>query len=434
MRFGIATREIVPPFKTQMRGYGVRWDYFDDVNDPLTFTAVVLEEGRRRAMIGAADLCAFSNETTSALLDRAAEAAGCPRDNVMLNASHTHGGPAVPTRSYMPGAQRDPAAAERYGEWLGERVVAAAGEAVENMMEGTLWYGEGNTALPMNRRPDRDGQVPNAPNPGGPTDDRIQLLVLRDAAGDVAAVGMRVACHPVATGAQHLLTADYPGAWRAEFARAFGPKVTPFFLQGAGADARPGVVADGDHWRTMKHAELPVIGRALLAECLDILTSAKLKEIRDLTLQGKINTVAAPCEKRCTEREHFETLLKQGDSTERIYAEECLRRLDAGEGIPDHAVYQVQTLWLNADLALIGLDVEPLCGLGSKVESAVAPRQAVLLGYTNGCVSYAPDTHELRRGGYETGSYLYQPWTGPLLPGLEDLFADAVVRGAGSRS
>lgn len=37
----------------------------------------------------------------------------------------------------------------------------------------------------------------------------------------------------------------------------------------------------------------------------------------------------------------------------------------------------------------------------------------------------------LKRGGYETGSYLPKLWSGPLKPGLEDLFASAVVRQPG---
>ena len=110
------------------------------------------------------------------------------------------------------------------------------------------------------------------------------------------------------------------------------------------------------------------------------------------------------------------------------YAEAGLARLDMGEAIPEEVAFQVQTLWLNRDMALIGLNAEPLCGLAKTVEDAVAPAQAVLLGYTNGCIGYTPDTEEMKRGGYETGSYLPNVWSGPLMPGLEDLFASAVVR------
>ena len=410
-----------------MAGYGARKDHFDGVNDPLTFTAVVLEEGERRALLGAADLCQFANhECTTRLIDGLAGVVRCPRDNILLNASHTHGGPKVPSHTDYYRKRYDTAAAERYAEWLAEQMLQATRDAVDALQEGSLSCGEGNTSLPMNRRPDRDGHVPNAPNPGGPVDDRMQLLVFRDAADSVKAVGMKVSCHPVATGAQHLLTADYPGAWRAAFARAFGPDVTPFFLQGAGADARPHHAADGDHWRQLKHAELPQIGQELLAESLYILTGRELRKLDNLTLAGSVNHVSAPCEHRYTRREQFEELIVEG-GYQREYAEEALELLDAGKAIPDHVEFQVQTLWLDRAIALIGLDVEPLCGLGRVVESAVAPAQAMLLGYTNGCICYAPDTHEMQRGGYEAESYLYSCWTGPLLPGLEKRMAEAVA-------
>jgi hypothetical protein len=371
-----------------MYGYRDRQDLFDGVNDPLTFTSIILEEGENRALLGAADLLQFFNDKSMpGLLVQLGEAVGCPPDNVMLNASHTHGGPSTAET------------AERYRDWLYERILAAVHEAADNMCEGTLWYAEGKTRLPMNRRLDRDGQVVNAPNPEGPVDDRMQLLVLRKPGGEVAAVGMKVSCHPVATGAQHLITADYPGAWRAAFSRAFGPEVLPVFLQGAGADARPRHVADGDSWRVMKHSELSTIGDELLTETLAILTGFEarrdsqstntgLRQLEGLTLRGKINVVNAPRE-------------AEGET-------------------PNQVEFNIQTLWLDSELALIGLNSEPLCALGQIVEAAVAPKQAMFLGYTNGCRGYTPDTYEMKRGGYEAG--------GHFLPGLENLFAGAVMR------
>ena len=413
MRFGVACCEIVPPSRTKMAGYAARNDTFDGVNDPLTYTAIVLEEEGRRALLGAADLCRFPVEWESkCILNRLARAAGCKRDNVMINASHTHGGPDT---------------SGTYRDWMYERVVECTRRAAGRLRKGTLWYGEGRTDLPMNRRPKRGGQVMNAPNPGGPRDRRLQFLVVRDHAGRPAAVGMKVSCHPVTTGAQHLLTADYPGAWRAAFAEAFGPKVVPFFLQGAGADARPRHAADGKQWRYVPHAELPGIGDELMAQTMAVLAGSGLKPVENLVLNGKIEVAACPCEKLYATRTKLRALKARGGSMSG-YAERNLERLDAGEEIPSQMEYRVQTLWLNPDLALIGLDVEPLCALGQVVEAAVAPKQAMLLGYVHGSQGYTPDTKEMKRGGYETMSYLGRGLSGPLKPGIEHIFADAVVR------
>ncbi len=428
MRFGMAVSDITPPFKAPMRGYADRKDYFDAVHDPLTFTALVLEEGGRRALIGAADICAFPDDgSVPDLLGRLGQVVGCPPENVMLNASHTHGGPSLPSASFTYRFILDADACQRYEAFLYERVIEAAAEAAGRLRDGSLWFGEGRTALPISRRLERDGQVRHAPNPDGLTDERMHILAFRDADGRLAAVGMKLSCHPVATASQHLLTADYPGAWRAEFSRAFGQGVTPFFLQGAGADTRPRHTAEGDHWRALPHAELAGIGREVLAESLAVLTGRTLEPVEGLTLAGCIRAVDIPCENRFNRREQFEELLRSDDSGRRRYAEECLRRLDAGEEVPDRQTFHVQTLWLNSELALIGLDAEPLCGLGRAVEAAVAPRRALLLGYVNGSVAYTPGREELPRGGYEAESFYYKPWTGPLCAGIEDRFAQAVM-------
>jgi hypothetical protein len=423
MRFGIASKDITPPYRMKMYGYGDRQDVFDAVHDPLTFTAVVLEEDGRRALLGAADLGTMPNDGTVLDLARQiGEAIGCPAGNVMLNASHTHGGPQLPSRS--PSSSPISRYSDRYRDFLYEQAVATAREAAAALRDGTLWYAEGKTTLPMNRRIERDGVVVNAPNPKGPVDNRMQLLILRDADGQLASVGMKVACHPVATGSQHLVTAEYPGAWRAAFKRVFGPTVHPFFLQGAGADARPRHVANGDQWRAMQHAELATIGDDLLTEMLATITSAHQRPVTSLTLTGTVNHVQAPCERRYTTRADLDALRQSGQS--QGYVEASLKLLDAGGEIPDHVEFYVQTLWLSRDLALIGLNVEPLCGLGRLVEAAIAPQQAMLLGYTNGCLGYTADALEMKRGGYEASSHPFGGCTGPLLPGLEDLFAGAV--------
>ncbi len=91
MRFGIATREITPPFPTRMHGYAARQDMFDGSHDPLTFTAVVVEEGGRRALIGAADICTFPNDgSLPGFMDRL-----MPFDPGLLGYPWSHSDPRV---------------------------------------------------------------------------------------------------------------------------------------------------------------------------------------------------------------------------------------------------------------------------------------------------------------------------------------------------
>jgi len=428
MRFGIAQVDITPPFRVRMAGYGARHDFNDDVHDPLTFSAVVLEERGRRAFLGAADLLWYEDAQATRLRQKIAKIVGAPVDNVMLNASHTHGGPVVADKVHYLPDQVNLSSAAPTRKWIEKQALAAARQATKSLQRGTLWLGQGTSTVPMNRRPERDGKVALAPCPDGPVDDRLQLLVLRDAQGAMRAVLARLSCHPVSTGAQHRITADYPGAWRAAFARAFGPDVTPVFLQGAGADARPGEVADGDRWRVMPHAELASIGDHLFRETLAVLTSNRLEKIGPLTLRGKLRVAHVPCERRATTQEQFEALLATGSGLERTQAKNALAKLKAGEEVPTEIGVRVHTLWLAKDTAAIGLQGEVLCGLGAYVEKRLRAPRTLLLGYTNGSVGYLPDTKELARGGYEASSYAYRAWSGPFRRGLEKVIAAATWR------
>jgi len=307
----------------------------------------VLEEGGRRALIGAADLGTFPLDgSTREAETHVAAIVGCPVENVLFNASHSHGTPLVPMGdiTFHGAVERRPGV-QRYRDWLFEQIASAAAEAAENLREGTLWLAEGRTRLPMNRRPDRAGGVPNAPNPDGPTDARLLVFMVRDAHDTPVALGVRVSCHPVATGAQHRLTADFPGAWRRRVLDAFGNAVTPFFLQGVGADARPRHVAAGERWRQIPHDDLEIIGRELWAETLAALTGPHRRKLENLVLEGHCADVELPCESRYTRRADFEALLEQPRLAG--YARQCLERLDLGKSVSDRPVFHVQTLWLD---------------------------------------------------------------------------------------
>ncbi len=428
MRFGVSQIDITPPFPTTMAGYAARQDFYDDVHDPLTFTAIVLEERGRRAVLGAADLITFENERVMPLRRRIAKAVKTSEDLVLLNASHTHGGPEVRTRAAYFREGRPAGPAEKYCDWLEERVLEAVKDAAARMQEGSLWIGQGTSSTPMNRRCERNGQIVNAPNPDGPRDSRLFVLALKEKAGAIRALGIRLLCHPVATGPQHRITADFPGAFRAAAADAFGPAVTPFFLQGAGGDMRPAQVDDGDQWRRMRHDELIEIGRSLLAETVNVLAGGKMEKLGPLSLRGKLNVAEAPCERLKTTREEFQELLESGSALEKMWAREALRRLEKEGEVPSSVPIRVHTLWLTKQWAAVGVQGEVLIGLGAHVERALRPARALLLGYSNGCRCYLPHSRDLAKGGYEQTSYLYGGWTGPFKRGIEKAIASALWR------
>lgn len=429
LRSGTSTLEITPPFPMPMGGYGARVDCSDGAHDPLMLTAVYFETEGREAWIVAADIIQFPNG--SALSEgkaRVAEVLKCPESALFLNASHTHGGPEVLAGVEIPSplmrVQRSPENQERilkYLDYLWERTATACDQARKNAVAARIVYGEGTSRFSMNRRLEVKGRVENAPNLDGPHEDRIRLIGVEDATGELMALGLVLAAHPTSTGSQHLFTADYVGAWRERFRRRFGNKTTPFFLQACAGDLRPTFTRQGDHWRRVALDELPKMGENLCDETCEVLSKG-LKPLGEGLITHASSIVEVPCERVYTTPEACKPLLESAIPWEVEFAEECIRRLRAGEPIQSSVSMNIQLLNIAPGFMLVGLGCEPLYGLGRKIEAAFPGVDSVVLGYTNGCFGYLPDSAELLRGGYEAEAHFFEtPLSGPLAPGVEEL-------------
>lgn len=430
MRFGIATIDITPDFPTNLYGYAGRSQYYQGVHDRLQFTALVLEECGSRIVIGAGDLGVLPNDArTLALRTRVGQIVNCPVDHVLLNCSHSHGAVFLQASSGLFFTEFDHAAADQYFDWLADRIAQATQTAVASLQPGTLGHTRGVTNVPINRRREKNGQICLAPNPEGPIDGALDVLTLHDDWGRLAAVGLRMGCHPVSVGPKLKISADFIGAWRRAAAAELGTRVQTFFLQGAGGDARPRhtVDKDGTAFQYLDYPELEAIGRDLCAEMVSLLRRPA-RVVGGSPLRGTLQRPQAGTEPRYTDRASVAPLLASDEPEQRRFARACLALLDQQRPVPTSVTCQVQTLWLDHELALVGLDNEPLCRLGHAIERALEPRQAMVLGYCNGTIGYAPDTHELHRGGYESRGYLYEPWSGPFLQGFEHVILPALDR------
>ena len=95
---GAARVDITPPegSKVRMSGYGGRKEPFKGVHDRLYYRAIVLERGDQRAAIVVGDVSAIPTSFWEKTAKKIEEAAGIPRDNILLCATHTHAGPSGP--------------------------------------------------------------------------------------------------------------------------------------------------------------------------------------------------------------------------------------------------------------------------------------------------------------------------------------------------
>lgn len=429
MKIGLATLEITPPFLMPMGGFGIRVDHADGTHDPLLLTALYFRQENREVWLVVADLVQFPDgEPLDQGLQKISQALGCQPEALFLHTTHTHGGPQMligygidTPQKRVHRSPQNQVLIRKYHDFLWDKVIAACETARRTAFPGRLLYGEGTTSFPMNRRALVNGRIENAPNPDGPVDNRLRLLGIEDGEGNLRALGMILAAHPTSTGAQHRFTADYVGAWRVALKESLGNGVEPFFLQGCGGDARPAYTCGpgGEHWEKTPLEDLPRHTRSLVGETLALLRKG-LRPLGKPKVASGHATIELRCQPLYTDEESLLPLKDSPVSWVREYADACLQRLSRGEVIPDTVSLRLATLQLAEELTLVGMGCEPLCGLGRKIEAAFPATPLAILGYTSGCFGYLPDTEELLRGGYEAESYLFEPWSGPFFPGVED--------------
>jgi len=146
---GTAKVKITPEVPTQMSGYGGRKDPSKGVHDDLFLRVIAFSDGENKAVIISADLIGFTLPYWEETTKRLEREIGIPQDNILLCATHTHGGP-TPANIY----RSDPPSPGiiSYTEGLTEKIVTTVKEAVSNLKPALIGSGKGECKMNMNRR------------------------------------------------------------------------------------------------------------------------------------------------------------------------------------------------------------------------------------------------------------------------------------------
>jgi neutral ceramidase len=218
IKAGMARVDITPPKNVPMEGFDTRRTGSQGIHDPLYARSIVLDNGRARLGWLIADLIGLPSAVTAAIRKAAAERAGIPEDNLMVSATHTHGGPAVRP---APEIKADHDAHAAWLDRLPGVLVDALSSAAEELEPIETLYGRAVCAdVQHNRRFHmKDGTVKmvwDNPVPAdiaylGPMDPAVQVLAFKSR-DRLRGVIVQFACHATAVvGDNFLITADWPG-------------------------------------------------------------------------------------------------------------------------------------------------------------------------------------------------------------------------------
>jgi len=367
------------------------------VLDPLFARVAILESGRSRIAFIALDTLFVRAEETAAIRLEVEHRYGFPSGNVMVAATHNHGGPAVAECG-------DVRPDETYCRTMVERCVKAFGQALERLEDAQFAFGSKAVfGLAHNRRVIQRGGIvkthgtfddPNSLCLEGPVDPELAVLALRRRNGDLLGALVNYTLHPTDHGGDDTFSAGWPGVL-AQRLKANGCPC--LFLNGAYAN-----ISTSDPTRSGKTLNMEETGSALAEHATQVLKNLKPDRFQDdAVLDSRAQRVKLPYREVTPDQIKGTVRGAQRFIDPAIYDRNIpglVEQIRASDGT---LAAEVQVHTIN-DLQFIAVPCEWFVEFGLQIKERLHPRRALVVGSANGIVGYVPHPEAFPRGGYET--------------------------------
>ncbi len=395
---GWSRANITPEEPMWMAGYGGRDHPAEGkLTDLWAKTLVLQDPAGRRVVLITLDLVGIGRDVAVPLCADLQQKFGLERSQIAICTSHTHTGPAVgtnlgPMHYYLIDKQQQ-TLIENYAATLRAKIVATVEQASNQLAPCRLSWGSGKTTFAVNRRTNREAEVPAQRDIGGlvgPVDHDVPVLTVRDPAGKLRVVVFGYACHSTVL-SFYQWSGDYPGFAQLELEAEF-PDCQAMFWAGCGADQNP------LPRRTVEIAQ--AYGRRLALAVSDVVT-APMEE-----LQGNLETRYDEIPLALATLPTHEELTQQSQASDRFVASRAkmwLDRIAAGESLPATYPYPVQSWRWGQQCEWVILGGEVVVDYAVRIKRERLGTRTWVAGYSNDVMAYIPSRRVLLEGGYEGG-------------------------------
>ncbi|MCD6520451.1 MAG: neutral/alkaline non-lysosomal ceramidase N-terminal domain-containing protein [Anaerolineae bacterium] len=376
---GHAREKITPEKPVHMMGYAARKEVSQGVHDDLWVNAVALAERDAETIKGkivllALDVAALDLDKVARLKEVISAEAGLGAAQILVNTSHTHAGPMVAER---PGLVFEAA----YFEEMVQRASLAVQGALGDLHSAELAVGAASVDIGCNRRARTpEGQVVIGVNPEGPRLAEVTIWRFsRQQAPDILLFSLPI--HGTVLGADNLfLSAEWMGAAVRKIEEAL-PGVRAIFLQGCAGDQNP-YREERTFSRVEEHGE--AVSRAV-QEALP-----RLEKVVPLPLVNVAKSMLLPL---------------------------------AGGGVQPVPIHGFRL----GEALCVGLGGEAFVEYALYTREQAQAKSTLVLGYTDGSVTYLPTENAFLEGGYEPNAYQYFPIGRPWDPNIEQIIKEEIA-------
>lgn len=425
---GTSRVNITPEKQIWMSGYGNR-DHVAEgkLTDLWAKSLALTDVNGNTGVLITLDLVGIHADTTAAICRSLNEKHGLARHQIAINCSHTHTGPAVGKNlgplHYLQIPKAEQEQLDLYEKVLIKKIVSGVTKALEDAEPASLTWGSGLCSVAVNRRNNREAQVPEvriAGNLNGPYDHDVPVLAVRRADKSLKTVVFGYACHATVL-SFYQWSGDYPGFAQIAVEEQF-PGVNAMFWAGCGADQNPLPRRTVDLAKGYGQRLGAAVGEVIngTMHAVDSALKTSYEEV-DLPLQ-ELPTV-----------EELNNRLKSDQKYERGRAEYILSRLGDKKEVDNTYPYPIASWRIGKDVRFVFLGgevvVDYALSIKGMAEGTPEDRAQMIwvAGYSNDVMAYIPSRRVLREGGYEGGgSNAYYGMPGLWAPELEALIINAV--------
>ncbi len=389
---------------------------------PLAVTVLALEDaGGRLGVVVTADLVGVPKWLYDAICRQMHRRHGLERAQIMLLASHTHSGPVLreALQDIYPLDDRQRTLIAEYSVWLEETVVAAMSEALVKRTPATLWAGEGKAGFALNRRTNRESDLPEVLKrglaPKGPSDFTVPVLAVRGQDHRLRAVVCGYAAH-TSTLSGYQWSGDYVSFTRMALEKQH-PEAQAMFFQGCGSDqsAAPRGTLE----------ECCKMGEELAASVEQVL--ARPMQSLGPSLRTAMELVSLDFGEQPS-REQLQSAATKANYQAR-WAKRLVAELGSGKRfVKSYPEYPVQVWRLGGGQLWITLGGEVCVDYALSFKRRFGPT-AWVSGYTNDVMAYIPSRRLWEEGGYQAGAFeVYGLPAARWCPDIEDRITAAATR------
>jgi hypothetical protein len=445
LRVGVAEEDITPPIGFPMAGY-YHERLAEGAIDPLKAKAIVFRDAQTESALVVCDLIGIATDLSQTVRKQASEKTGIPVANIVISATHSHTAPDYTKELYLYlGGENQAPLRAAYIKQLIEGIVEAIVKAHNAAKPATLSIGSVMQQIPVsfNRRSVmRDGSVrtwighdhPDFIRAAGPIDPQIELLSVRDQAGQPVCMVTNFALHLDTVGGSKW-SADYPYFVEQTLRKAVDPNLVSIFATGCCGDINHINLKSRDRNKT------DFIGNAIGDSIQQQLGQLKPLEQTNLVVKSRVVHLPLQDATRDEVVHSLEILQKvrHKESVEFLdhvtaYKKMMLDQLRHREpyantveqitwglsrslaGIGDTIPVEVNVMTLGHDVAIVCLPGEVFVELGLAIKQGSPFKTTLVIELSNAKETvYIPHRGAYAGGSYEVTNSAVQPGSGEML-------------------